>query len=471
MLRRFSANFAVFSIFLDFLLVDVALLLASVLRGPLSVLDFVRDISQPVQLPLILYLVFPLIWISVSLLFAVYDGRKNLRVVDELGSITLGAMLAGVAMAGVLYFSYRDVSRFLFLVFVAIGFGLMLSWRAAVRLAFRAGLRMNGDQARRVLILGAGELGRRVAEQIAAQPYLDLKLIGFLDDDYFLPDRPRDVLATLDSARQVILEKRISEVIVALPLSAYERLTQVVSELHDLPVRVRVVPDYFSLTLHRASVEEFAGLPMLDLRAPALSEYQRMVKRGFDLVVCLLGLPFALPLMALAALAIRLDSKGPIFYLADRVGENGQPFKMIKFRTMVDGADRYDRQVAVADEQGRVIYKHPGDPRVTRVGHFLRRTSLDELPQLINVLKGEMSLVGPRPEMPSMVGQYASWQRKRFVVPQGMTGWWQIHGRSDKPMYLHTEDDLYYVQHYSIWLDVQILLRTVWTVLRGKGAY
>ncbi len=138
---------------------------------------------------------------------------------------------------------------------------------------------------------------------------------------------------------------------------------------------------------------------------------------------------------------------------------------------MVQNADQMRQVAEKVDAQGHVIHKRPDDPRVTRVGRLLRKTSLDEIPQLFNVLKGEMSLVGPRPEQPFLVEKYDPWQRKRFTVPQGMTGWWQINGRSDKPMHLHTEDDLYYVQHYSIWLDVQIIIRTVWVVLRGKGAY
>jgi lipopolysaccharide/colanic/teichoic acid biosynthesis glycosyltransferase len=144
---------------------------------------------------------------------------------------------------------------------------------------------------------------------------------------------------------------------------------------------------------------------------------------------------------------------------------------MIKFRTMVVGAEKMQHLVEKRDTEGHLIFKTPDDPRVTRVGRLLRRTSLDELPQLFNVFMGEMSLVGPRPEMPELVEKYDLWQRKRFAVPQGMTGWWQINGRSDKPMHLHTEEDLYYVQHYSIWLDLQIIIMTLWAVLRGKGAY
>lgn len=470
MFRRFSSDFAIFSILLDIILIDASLYLSSLLRGLLSTLSFVKDIPSQVQLPLELYIIFPLVLVLVLVLFSVYDGRRNLRVVDEFASLSLGTMLAAVSMAGILYFTYRDVSRFLFLFFIALAYALMLLWRLAARAAFRLNVD-HGAQQRRVLILGAGEVGCRMAEQIGAQPYLGLKVVGFLDDN---PDKQLcmpGVLGPLDAARKVVYEHCIEDVVIALPLSAHKRLTQVVSVLQDLPVRVRVIPDFFSVTLHRASFEEFAGIPMLDLRAPALSEYQRMIKRIFDLLVTLLIMPFVLPVMALIALAVRLDSPGPIFYHQDRVGENGRRFRMHKFRSMFQNADRYLHTVEQVDEAGQVQFKRPNDPRVTRVGQFLRKTSLDELPQLFNVLKGEMSLVGPRPEMPALVERYASWQRKRFVVPQGMTGWWQVNGRSDKPMHLHTDEDLYYVQHYSIWLDLQIIARTVWVVLRGKGAY
>jgi len=196
-----------------------------------------------------------------------------------------------------------------------------------------------------------------------------------------------------------------------------------------------------------------------------------MLKRVFDLSFGFLALTLALPLMALSALLVFLEDGRPIIFRQKRVGKNGRLFEMLKFRTMVKDAEQLQSQVEKRDLDGNLIHKVKDDPRVTRVGSLLRRFSLDELPQLFNVLAGTMSLVGPRPEMPFLVDGYESWQRKRFAVPPGMTGWWQVTGRSDKPMHLHTEDDLYYIQNYSIWLDLEIIVRTIWVVLIGKGSY
>jgi exopolysaccharide biosynthesis polyprenyl glycosylphosphotransferase len=471
MFRRFSVNFALFSILFDGFLIGLSLAVSVILRVPFSRLSFVANIPETVPLPWILFVIFPLLWLAVLLLFSIYDGRKNLHVVDEFGSLTLASLLAMISMAGVLYLSFRDVSRFLFLFFVVLAYCTLLGWRLLARMAFRWNM-LSTLQRRRVLIAGAGEMGRQLQAQIEALPYLGLMLVGFLDDDLLKRTGLRDVLGSSDEVRSIVTQQMIDDVVIALPRSADKRLNQLVSELHDLPVKVWVIPDYFSLALHRASVEEFAGIPMLDLRAPALSEYQRMVKRAFDLTVSILLLPFAAPLIGLIVLIIRMDTPGAAFYRQKRVGENGHLFEMVKFRTMVENADQLRHLVEEVDEHGRILqHKRPDDPRITRVGRFLRRTSMDELPQLINVLHGDMSLVGPRPELPYLVDKYELWQRKRFAVPQGITGWWQVNGRSDKPMHLHTEDDLYYVQHYSLWLDLQILLKTAWVVLRGKGAY
>jgi exopolysaccharide biosynthesis polyprenyl glycosylphosphotransferase len=468
MFRRFSVNFAVISIFLDAVLAGLALLIAVVLRAPLSFLPFLQKVD-PVMLPWILYLVFPAMWVGVLLLFNVYDGRKNLRVLDELSNFTLGSLLATVSMAGLLYLSFRDVSRFLFISAAALTFLLLISWRIAARLVFRKhGLH---SQARRVLIIGAGETGCKLAQQIRSQPAVGLSLVGFLNDNGHLSADPAEILGPSSLARQIVLEHAIDDVIFALPADAHERITSIVCELNDLSVHIWVIPDFFAVALHRARADEFGGIPMLDLRAPALDDYQRMSKRAFDIAATLLMMPFVLPVMALVALLVRLDSPGPILYRTRRIGENGSVFVMYKFRTMVANADQWMQQVLQPDESGRVIHKKRNDPRITRVGRFLRKTSLDELPQLLNVLIGDMSLVGPRPEIPELVERYTPWQRERFAVPQGMTGWWQVNGRSNKPLHLNTEDDLYYVRNYSVWLDLRILVKTVWVVISGKGAF
>lgn len=468
MFRRFSTNVAVFSIFLDGLLVALSLHLSIILREWANPLPYVQDLPRQ-EIPLVLYIFFPLLWMLVLLVFNIYDGRKNIRVVDEFGSLTVACGMASVASAGILYFTFRDISRFQFGLFALLAFLILLSWRGIFRLTvYRKYARR--VELRKVLILGAGSAGKRIGEQIHRESMYGLSVVGYLDD---ATDKlgKNGVLGDLSKVRALVRSQAVDDVVVALPMSAHQRLTQIIAELHDLPVRVWVIPDYFSLTLHKAGVFDFAGIPMLDLRAPALDEYQRMVKRAFDLVVCVMALPFVLPVMGIIALLIKLDSPGSVIFRQQRVGENGKLFTMLKFRTMVSNAEALRKQVERKDENGNRVLKQPHDPRVTRIGKFLRQTSLDELPQIFNVLDNSMSLVGPRPEMPDFVDEYQPWQRKRFAVPQGITGWWQVNGRSDRPMHLNTEDDLYYVQHYSIWLDLQILARTVWAVLRRKGAY
>ncbi|NMB88275.1 MAG: hypothetical protein GYA17_07930, partial [Chloroflexi bacterium] len=334
MLRRFSINFAIFSIVLDALIIILALFVSTSLRFSFSSLPFVQEIPGPVRLPAVIYAAFPVLWTGILLLFSLYDGRRNLRFVDEFGSLTMGSALATISMAGVLYFSYRDVSRFLFLFFAALAYLTLLGWRMLYRVAFRLKL-VTAIHERKVVILGAGVVGRRFEEQIRQSHAVGLKLIGFLDDDPHKRAGNNDVLGGLADVRQVVRTQAVDDVVLALPRSADARLNQVVSELHDMPVRVWVIPDYFALTLHKASIEEFAGIPMLDLRAPALSEYQRIVKRAFDLLVSLLALPVLLPLIGLVALCIWLDDRGPVFYRATRVGENGSVFQMLKFRTMI----------------------------------------------------------------------------------------------------------------------------------------
>lgn len=470
MLRRYTVNHATFSMMMDLGLTLVALLLAKALRPylPITFPFLVRVLD--IDIPVALFVIVPVIWGATFLIMSVYDPRRIYRASDEFQVVTLAAGVATLILAGVLYLGFRDFSRWLLVTFVLIDLFLLLVWRSVARVSFKAG-RLPAPS-RQVLIVGAGKTGRRVSQMIAHYRWTGLNLTGYLDDDQDKREQGLPVLGSLADVRAVVNRYHIDDVVVALPQRAYGQVNKLIVDLHDLPVQVRVVPDYFSLALYRANVDDFGGLPMISLRDPALNDVQRFVKRMFDLLIAGLSV-FSLSLiLAAVALLIKLDSPGgPVMYRQARVGENGRIFYMFKFRTMVPEADQLLAQVTKINAQGQLLFKRPDDPRVTRVGRFLRRTSLDELPQLLNVLKGDMSLVGPRPELPWLVERYEPWQRKRFAVPQGMTGWWQVNGRSDKPMHLHTEDDLYYVQNYSLWMDIYILLKTPWVVLRGKGAY
>ena len=377
-------------------------------------------------------------------------------------------------MAGGAYFLYRDMSRLQFGYFVVLNAFALLTHRAFLRLYYRILGRSRPGWRSRVLILGAGELGVRLAKALLDQSRWGLDLVGFLDDDPQKAGQDVEgapVFGTMDDLESAVQARRVEELWIALPARAHERLNQIVTAAERLPVRIKIAPDYFSMALVRARPEIFGGLPLIGLRDPVIEGAPRLIKRLFDLVIGGLSLLVGAVPMAVIAWLIRADTPGPVLFRQKRVGENLRPFDMFKFRTMVAEAEELSQKVTVHQEDGSVVHKRKDDPRVTRVGRFLRRYSLDELPQLFNVLRGDMSLVGPRPELPWLVDLYQPWQRKRFAVPQGLTGWWQVNGRSDKPMHMNTEDDLYYVYNYSLWLDILILARTPWVVLLGKGAF
>ena len=469
MLRRFSINFALLSMLLDALSVVFCLWFAGFIRPAMNEFSFLKPVVGTDKTPFLLYILFPLIWVIIFSALSIYDGRKFLRAADELAALFLSTFIASISTAGILYLSYRDVSRALFLVFVTSTFFTCLLWRVVVRVYFRTRPQASAVT-RRLVVVGTGPLGQDVGRQIHASPSDHLSLMGFVDDGYGSPDKT-SLLGKLEDIRMLIQRHQITDVVVALPYSAYHQMSEIVACLDDLPVGVWIALGFFDLALYRTDIEDFAGIPMLDLRASAIDDYQRLIKRAFDICISLLLLIPALPLMALSAAMIFLEDGAPVIFRQKRVGENGRLFEMLKFRTMVRNAEQLQATVEKHDVEGNLIHKTNNDPRVTRVGRLLRRLSLDELPQLFNVLGGSMSFVGPRPEMPYLVEKYQPWQRKRFAVPPGLTGWWQVNGRSDRPMHLHTEDDLYYIQNYSIWLDLQIIVRTIWVVLVGKGSY
>jgi exopolysaccharide biosynthesis polyprenyl glycosylphosphotransferase len=459
---------------LDVVLTPVGLLLGMWLR---STLPFGKGGALPeeaVSLPWYIFLLAVVCWSGALVMNGAYDPQRVLRWYDEVRVVVTSGTLGTILMAGGLYIGYREMSRLQFVYFYVINLGFLLGYRAFLRICYRLRGRARPGWCSRVLIIGAGDLGRRLAAVLLDHSRWGYDLVGFVDDDPQKQGQRLEggpVLGCLNDLESVIRDRRVEELWVALPARAHQRISEVVAAAEQQPVRVKIAPDYFSMALVRAKAEIIAGIPLIGLREPVIEGADRVIKRTFDLVVGSASLLTALLPMALVALLIRLDSRGPVLFRQQRVGENGRLFDMLKFRTMVADAEQRRAQVLVTAENGQVIHKHKDDPRVTRVGRFLRRYSLDELPQFFNVLRGDMSLVGPRPEMPWLVDRYEPWQRKRFAVPQGITGWWQVHERSDKPMHLNTDDDLYYVYNYSLWLDLRILLMTPFAALRGRGAF
>lgn len=467
MLHR-NVNLIIFSFFLDWVMVLGAVLAATWLRLSLP-------LGQPITyepglgvLLLEAACLYPLIF----LLFSIYDPERTYHAVDEYQLLSIASFIAALAMAGLVYFTVRDVSRLMLLYFYGIHFVLVTSWRALMRIVRRS-LNIKGRDLRRVLLIGGGQAAERALERLDELAWAGVQLVGYLTDGEPISSFNGSItlLGSLDKVDHVVQQYSVEDVLVALPAESYQKVNELVSCLIDKPCNIWVVPDYFSLLIYGGHVEDLGGVPMISLKSPTLTGYQRVVKRAFDLAAGTILQIIALPILTVLALAIKLDSPGPAFFKQRRVGENGRMFLMYKFRSMVQDADSRLKEVIQFDDEGNLIHKTKDDPRVTRVGRFIRKTSLDELPQLLNVLKGDMSLVGPRPELPVLVEMYEPWQRARFAVPQGMTGWWQVNGRSDKPMHLNTEDDLYYVRNYSLLLDLQILLKTAYVVLRGKGAY
>jgi len=457
---------------LDIAVTPIGLFIASRLR---ILLPYGQELpAESINLPWPVYLLAILCWSTALYLNGTYDPQRVLRWFNEVIRVGSSSLLATGLLAGALFLTFRETSRLQFLYFLIVNFLLLLGYRAILRITDNLTGRTRPGGENRVLVIGAGELGLKVAQVIRDHSRWGFELVGFLDDDKLkqgVQYAGVQVLEKIYAVREVVEEHQIGEVWIALPVYAYDRINLVMFELEELPVRIKVVPDYFSLALVRARADVLGGIPIIGLRDPVIEGVPRIVKRIFDIIITTLLFILLTPLMLLIAVAIRGNSPGSPLFLQRRVGENGRLFDMLKFRTMTLDAEERQDEVVVETEEGDVLHKKKDDPRVTSVGRVLRRTSLDELPQLINVFRGEMSLVGPRPEMPWLVDRYKSWQRKRFAVPQGITGWWQINDRSEKPMHLNPEDDLYYVYNYSLWLDIKILLRTPIAVIRGKGAF
>ncbi len=417
-----------------------------------------------------LYLGILVLW---HLLFAstgVYELSSIPNFSRQVRRLTPAYLFAVLMFAGFLYFTFRDVSRMLVIYFAATNYVALVLLRFLLTLYLRE--RKHIPTKSKVVIVGATESGINLAKVLRAEHRSIYELVGFVDENEPQPEPlPAPIVGSPKELHRIVGELGIDLVLIALPDTRSKEVRKLALDLCSIPVRIYLVPDVFRLALVQSEIERFGNIPLIGIRESVIQGNLKLVKRVFDLVVSSLALLLTWPLFIIIWVAIKLDSPGPAIIRTERVGENARIFGMLKFRSMTVGAEKLQDTMKSTDQHGRPVYKSKDDPRVTRVGKRLRRWSLDELPQLINVLKGEMSLVGPRPEQPFITRTYDPWQWQRFAVPPGITGWWQVWGRSDHPMHLNTEYDVYYVRNYSLLLDIRILLKTLLVVIRGKGAY
>ena len=396
---------------------------------------------------------------SIHLVYFSYQGFYRFKLrrnrLDDLFSVILNS--AASAFTVLLIFSYLksynfihfEISHGFLLVYAPVSILSIFVCRALMFKVFRRlALARNGVS--KILIAGSGNLAEMTATNLAKYGHFGLEVSGFL-----APGTRADILGSYAELERVVIKHGITDLFVALPLSEYDTIMKLIEDANNLLLDIRLVPDILQLASLKAGLEHIEGLPIINLGDIPLEGWPALSKRLFDLLVSLAALIFFLPMLVLIALLLKLDSKGPVFYRQTRLGLDGRIFKMIKFRTMVCNAER---------ETGP-IWSPQNDLRVTRVGKILRKLSIDELPQLINVLIGDMSLVGPRPERPELVQKFKQSIPRymlRHRVKAGMTGWAQVHGlRGNTPLDKRIEFDIYYIQNWTFRLDLEIIFRTI----------
>lgn len=409
-----------------------------------------------------------------------YRLGRGVSLVDEMARLTSGitiGLFLTVAL-GVAFLVAIDSRAVLVYSWGLTIVGLM-SWRLVARM-IRDQLWQHGLGIERVVVVGSSRLATRVMQALADQRQFGYELVGFVDDS---PMREELTFATqhqvlrarhlgaFHDLGEVVRRYAVDEVFLALPSTSHEQIVHLLATCRERAVRFKLVPDLFEVSFSQVQVDEIDGIPLIGLHAPTISGWDGLVKRAVDVALSLLILVVGAPVIALIALAIRLDSPGPILFPQVRIGKNGRPFTLYKFRSMYQDAEQRLAILKERNEAVGALFKIRDDPRRTRVGRLLRRTSLDELPQAINILRGEMSWVGPRPQLPSEVAQYQDWQYQRLEVTPGLTGLWQVSGRSDLTFEEMVLLDLYYAEHWSLGLDLKIMLRTLPAVLRARGAY
>jgi exopolysaccharide biosynthesis polyprenyl glycosylphosphotransferase len=402
-------------------------------------------------------------WIFTCWLFGIYASQRMKTVVDELQRLLRGVALGLLVLAAIGFF-VKELHFGRFVVLSAAGMNLVL--QGASRVVFHRiekRMRRSGEHDVKVLIAGTGVAAIRLLQKLQDHPETGYRVVGFLDDTYDTTGKDvanRPVLGHVDELREIAVRQGVSEIFVAMPSLGHTRLLSLVLECEDLGITFRVVTNLFEVLTAGSPLDLVDDLPLVQLGRDRPNPSYAPIKRTLDLIGATLGLLLAGPVLLACAWRIRRGGARSAFFAQTRIGLHGRPFTCYKLRTLREDADPY----TVAPQTGE-------DPRITPVGRFLRRSSLDELPQLWNVLRGEMSLVGPRPEMPFIVDHYDEWQRRRLTVKPGLTGLWQILGRKDLPMHANLQYDFYYIRNRGVALDLSILLRTIGAVLSRRGAF
>jgi exopolysaccharide biosynthesis polyprenyl glycosylphosphotransferase len=453
----------------DVAAVSVALVIAHLLR-----FGFSAEVLPGPDIPYVLIAVLAVpVWLGLLTLAGCYDRR-----ILGAGSEEYRRLLNG----GVHFLAVVALAHFLLQLVIARGFvGVLIPVAVVLTLSARVGLRAwlyrqrrQGRFVQRMVLVGSPNTVVDVGEHLVRADWSGFRIVGVCVDadvtSVTIGGVAVPVLAATGDVWQVV-ERGAADSVAITTESAPGELRQLARVVAAAGVDLLVAPAITDVAGPRTVVRSMAGLPLLHVEEPTFSGPRRVVKAAWDRVGALVGLILFAPLFVAVALAIKLDSRGPVFFRQTRVGRDGRRFAMVKFRTMVVGAERLQADLEHDNDADGVLFKLRTDPRVTRVGRLLRRYSVDELPQLWNVLRGEMSMVGPRPPLPAEVRQYEHHVNRRLLVRPGITGLWQVSGRSDLSWEEAVRLDLYYVDHWSPTMDVTIVLKTFSAVMRGSGAY
>jgi exopolysaccharide biosynthesis polyprenyl glycosylphosphotransferase len=430
------------------------------------------------EFSLYLVVVGPIVvlWSLLLFLSNAYRSRRTLGLADEV------SMVARVSFFGTLFLTlvvfaarWTFLSRSFLFVFFFVNLFFLVSARVTVRLLARR-VRMLGFNYRTVVLVGDTPRARSMARLIHDHPWWGMKLLGLIRERPADPDNAGStsgilVLGTLADFEGIVRDTHVDEVILAVDRGDLPKLEDLFLLCEEMGIRTRLVLDFFPHVLARVELDEFQGTPLLTFSTTPDDPTALVLKRGVDVFLAVILLLASVIPLAVAALVIKLTSRGPVLFRQTRCGLNGRPFTLLKLRTMVEGAEELLDDVAHLNEHEGPVFKAANDPRLTGVGRLIRRFSFDEFPQLWNVLRGEMSLVGPRPPLPNEVARYERWQRRRLSMKPGVTGLWQVSGRNDIRNFEEWINlDLAYIDNWSLSLDAKILLRTIPTVLTGRGA-